>query len=80
MAKSNERIIRHKLGLLNLAEELGNVARPCRGVGVSRDTSYRHTAEEDGGVEALLDLNRRKPNPKNRADSKANIENMNLRI
>jgi transposase InsO family protein len=69
MSHTNERIIRHKLGLLNLAQELGNVAQACRVMGVSRDTFYRYkAAKEDGGVEALLDKNRRKPNPKNRVD------------
>lgn len=29
MLNTNERIIKHKLGLLNLAEELGNVSRAC---------------------------------------------------
>mgnify|MGYP001148830593 CR=1 FL=1 len=41
MTQSNERIIRHKLGLLNLAEELGNMARACRVMGVCRDTYLR---------------------------------------
>lgn len=27
MLQSNEKIIRHKVGLLNLAEELGNVSK-----------------------------------------------------
>ena len=29
MLHSNERIIKHKLGLLNLVEELGNVSKAC---------------------------------------------------
>lgn len=69
MLHSNEKIIKHKVGLLNLAEELGNVAKACRIMGLSRDTFYRYkTAVEDGGVDALLDKNRRKPNSKNRVD------------
>jgi transposase InsO family protein len=40
-------------------------------MGLSRDTFYRYkSAVEDGGVEALLDANRRKPNVKNRVDEK----------
>ena len=35
MLISNERIIKHKVGLLNLAEELGNVSKA---MGLSRDT------------------------------------------
>jgi len=69
MNQSTQRIIRNKIGLLNLAEELGNVSKACQMMGVSRDTFYRYqAAREDGGVEALLDKNRRKPNPKNRVE------------
>ena len=71
MVHSNERIIKHKVGLLNLAEELGNVSKACQVMGLSRDTFYRYkSAVEEGGVEALMDANRRKPNPKNRIDEK----------
>ncbi len=70
MHHSNERIIKHKIGLLNLAEELGNVAKACKMMGVSRDTFYRYKeAVEQGGVEALIDKPRRTPNLKNRVDS-----------
>lgn len=69
MLQSNERIIRHKVGLLNLAEELGNVSQACKVMGMSRDTFYRYRdAVENGGVEALLDKSRRQPNLKNRVD------------
>ena len=33
MINSNERIIKHKIGLLNLAEELGNVSQACKMMG-----------------------------------------------
>lgn len=69
----NEKIIKNKLGLLNLAEELGNVSRACKVMGFSRDTFYRYKAAmEEGGIESLIDQNRRKPNLKNRVDG--NIE------
>ena len=69
MLQSNQKIIRHKVGLLNLAEELGNVSKACQVMGLSRDTFYRYRdAVEDGGVEALLEKTRRVPNPKNRVD------------
>ena len=72
MNQSNQRVVNNKLGLLNLAEELSNIARACRVMGVSRDTFYRYRdAVEHGGVEALLDKNRRKPNLKNRVDEVA---------
>lgn len=69
MIHTNDRIIKHKTGLLNLAEELGNISKACKMLGVSRDTFYRYKeAVEDGGVHALLDKNRRIPNHKNRVD------------
>ena len=42
MLQSNEKIIKHKVGLLNLAEELGNVSKACQIMGLSRDTFYRY--------------------------------------
>lgn len=69
MIHSNEKIIKHKVGLLNLAEELGNVSKACQIMGLSRDTFYRYKeAVDNGGVEALLDKDRRQPNLKNRVD------------
>jgi len=68
MNQSTQRIIRNKIGLLNLAEELRNVSKACQMMGVSRDTSYRYqSARDEVGVEALLKKTRRKPNPKNRS-------------
>jgi len=59
MLQSNDKIIKHKVGLLNLAEELGNVSKACQMMGLSRDTLYRYrTAVEEGGVEALFEKNR----------------------
>lgn len=73
MSFVTQSIIKHKVGLLNLAEELGNVSQACRLMGVSRDTFYRvKEAKETGGMEALLHKNRRIPNLKNRIDE--NIE------
>jgi len=69
MSNGSEKIIKHKTGLLNLAQELGNVSKACQVMGMSRDTFYRYKAAVDeGGIEALFDKNRRKPNPKNRVD------------
>ena len=69
MLQCNEKIIKHKVGLLNLAEELGNVSKACQIMGLSRDTFYRYRdAVQDGGVAALLERPRRAPNLKNRVD------------
>ena len=63
MLYGNERIIKHKVGLLNLAEELGNVSKACQIMGVSRDTFYRYKdAVDSGGFEALIEKDRRQPN------------------
>ena len=71
MIHSNERIIKHKVGLLNLAEELGNVSKACQMMGLSRDTFYRYKAAvEEGGVEGLLEKDRRRANLKNRTDER----------
>jgi transposase len=68
---TTDKIIKHKVGLLNLAEELGNVSRACKVMGLSRDTFYRYKAAVDeGGVDALFEQSRRKPNLKNRVDKK----------
>lgn len=69
MIETNRKIIKNKVGLLNLAEQLGNVSRACKVMGFSRDTFYRYkSAFEEGGVEALVDTSRRKPNMRNRVD------------
>ena len=69
MLHTNNPIIKHKAGLLNLAEELGNVSRACKVMGVSRDTFYRYQElVEDGGIDSLIDKSRRTPNLKNRVD------------
>ncbi len=64
---TNHKLIKNKMGLLNLAEELGNVSRACKVMGVSRDTFYRYQElVEEGGIENLIEKTRRKPNLKNR--------------
>ena len=69
MLNTTDKIIKHKTGLLNLAEELGNVSKACQVMGYSRDTFYRYkSAVDEGGVEALLERTRRKPNMANRVD------------
>lgn len=69
MSSFQQNIIKHKVGLLNLAAELGNVSRACKVMGFSRDTFYRYqTAVESGGIDALIDANRKKPDPKNRVE------------
>jgi len=69
MIHTNNPIIKHKAGLLNLAEELGNVSKACKVMGVSRDTFYRYQElVEDGGIDNLINKSRRGENLKNRVD------------
>ena len=69
MSSISQNVIKHKVGLLNLAAELGNVSRACKVMGFSRDTFYRYqSAVETGGVDALIDANRKKPNLRNRVE------------
>ena len=69
MRSVSQNVIKHKVGLLNLATELGNVSRACKVMGFSRDTFYRYqSAMEAVGIDALIDANRKKPNLRNRVE------------
>nr|VFK01888.1 MAG: Winged helix-turn helix [Candidatus Kentron sp. H]VFK05221.1 MAG: Winged helix-turn helix [Candidatus Kentron sp. H]VFK08479.1 MAG: Winged helix-turn helix [Candidatus Kentron sp. H] len=69
MLHTNNPIIKHKVVLLNPAEERGNVSKACQVMGLSRDTFYRYKeAVDEGGIESLVNKDRPVPNPKNRVD------------
>ena len=79
MTRQQEKVLKPKLGLLELAKQLGNVSQACQIRGYSRNTFYRYKElYGNGGDGAPYEMSRKRPLLKNRVPDA--VERAALRI